>query len=159
MHKKVGCLIILSPFITGFEAYAYPMITILFSPIGDLRSSFLAFHLNVIFSLLDAVSRGISAKIVISTALQQSQITQAEVITQYKNVIEKYLLTWALGDTNFWSTIIELSKSSFRHGDSDFFPLSLTRHEAKWYPSCLKNLRSFSYFWKSLLGVYENIQQ
>ena len=122
MHKKVGCLIILSPFITGFEAYAYPMITILFSPIGDLRSSFLAFHLNVIVSLLDAVRRGISAKIVISRALQQSQITQAEVITQYKNVIEKYLLTWALGDTNFWLTITELSKSSFRHGDSDFFP-------------------------------------
>ena len=113
------------------------MITILFSPIGDLRSSFLAFHLNVIVSLLDAVCGGISAKIVISRALQQSQITQAEVITQYKNVIEKYLLTWALGDTNFWLTITELSKSSFRHGESDFFPLSLTRHEAKRYLSCL----------------------
>lgn len=132
------------------------MITILFSPIEDLRSSFLAFHLNVIFSLLDAVSRGISAKIVISTALQQSQITQAEVITQYKNVIEKYLLTWALGDTNFWSTIIELSKSSFRHGDSDFFPLSLTRHEAKRYPSCLKFALFLMFLEKSAWSLWKH---
>ena len=132
------------------------MITILFSPIGDLRSSFLAFHLNVIVSLLDAVRRGISAKIVISRALQQSQITQAEVITQYKNVIEKYLLTWALGDTNFWSTIIELSKSSFRHGDSDFFPLSLTGHEAKRYPSCLNLALILMFLEKSAWSLWKH---